>query len=166
MRSLAEHMAGYAAYHRHPHTKLTHFVGVPAIVFALLVLLALARGTFGGAEISFAMLLVAAMLGWYLLLDPVIGLALAVLVAPLLWAAEVVAHQPLTVSLGVFLLCFVGGWIVQLIGHRIEGNRPALLDNLSHALVAPAFLTAELLFALGLKRNLREEVERRSWQRG
>jgi uncharacterized membrane protein YGL010W len=32
-------------------------------------------------------------------------------------------------------------------------------------LVAPAFLTAELLFALGLKRDLREEVERRSWQR-
>ena len=54
------------------------------------------RGTFGGAEISLAMLLVAGMLGWYLLLDPVIGLALAVLVTPLLGAAEVVARQPVT----------------------------------------------------------------------
>jgi uncharacterized membrane protein YGL010W len=35
------------------------------------------------------------------------------------------------------------------------------VDNLFHALIAPAFLTAEILFALGLKRNLREEIERR-----
>lgn len=166
MRPLAEHMAAYAAYHRHPQTKLTHAVGVPAIVFALLVLLALARGALGGVEISLATVVVAAMLGWHLVLDRAVGLALTLLVAPLLWAAELVARQPLPVSLGVFLLFFVGGWIIQLIGHRIEGNRPALLDNLSHVLVAPAFLAAELLFALGLKREFREKVERRSSRRG
>jgi uncharacterized membrane protein YGL010W len=155
-------MASYAAYHRDPRTKLTHFVGVPAIVFAVLVLLALARVTVGGAEISLALVLVAVVLAWYLTLDVGVGLAVAVLVAPLLWAAELAARQPLAVGLGLFLAFFVGGWAIQLLGHRIEGNRPALLDNLSHALVAPAFLAAELLFALGLRRDLREEVERRA----
>jgi len=161
MKPLAEHMASYAAHHRDTRTRLTHFVGVPAIVFAVLVLLALARGTIGGVGVSLAMVLVAVMLGWYLTLDRVVGLTLAVLVLPLLWAAEVVARQPLSVSLGVFLAFFVGGWAVQLLGHHFEGNRPALLDNLFHTLVAPAFLAAELLFALGLRRELREEVERR-----
>ena len=71
------------------------------------------------------------------------------------------ARQPLSVSIGVFLIFFVGGWLVQLVGHHIEGNRPALLDNLFHALVAPAFLVAEILFALGLKRDLHEEIKRR-----
>ena len=98
---------------------------------------------------------------YYLLLDSEIGLALAVLVAPILAMAEIVARQSLAVSIGVVLIFFAGGWVIQLIGHHIEGNRPALLDNLFHALVAPAFLVAELLFALGLRRDLREEIERR-----
>jgi uncharacterized membrane protein YGL010W len=161
VRSFAERMASYAAYHRDPRTRLTHFVGVPAIVLAVLVLLALARVPIGSAEVSLAVVLVAVMLGWYLTLDLAVGLALVVLTAPLLWAAELVARQSLPVGLGVFLALFVGGWVVQLVGHRIEGNRPALLDNLSHTLVAPAFLAAELLFALGLRPGLREEVERR-----
>jgi uncharacterized membrane protein YGL010W len=161
MRPLAEHMASYAAYHRDPRTKLTHFVGVPAIVFAILVLLALVRTAVGGIEVSLAMAFVAVMLGYYLALDLVVGLALATLIAPVLWAAEQIARQSLPISLGVFLIFFVGGWVIQLVGHKFEGNRPALLDNLFHALVAPAFLVAELLFALGLRRELREEVERR-----
>jgi uncharacterized membrane protein YGL010W len=166
MRPLAEHMASYAAYHRDPRTKLTHFVGVPAIVFAVLVVSALARVAIGGLEVSLAVVIVVGVVGWYLALDAGVGLAVAALVAPLLWAAELVARQPLSVSLAVFLAFFVCGWAVQLLGHRIEGNRPALLDNLAHALVAPAFLAAELLFALGLKRGLREEVERRAARAG
>ena len=84
MRPLAEHLAAYAAYHRDPRNRLTHFFGVPAIILAVLVLLALVRGTIGGIEISLAMVFVATMTVYYLLLDHVIGLALAVLVAPLL----------------------------------------------------------------------------------
>jgi uncharacterized membrane protein YGL010W len=161
VKPFAEHMAAYAAYHRDTRTRLTHFVGVPAIVFAMLVLLSLACVTIADVGISLAMVLVVVMIGLYLTLDRVVGLTLAVLILPLLWAAEMAARQSLPVSLGVFLACFVGGWAVQLLGHRFEGNRPALLDNLFHILVAPAFLAAELLFALGFRRELSEEVERR-----
>lgn len=161
MTPLVEQMADYAAHHRQGRTKLTHFVGVPAIVLAVLVLLALARFRVGGVTVSLATLLVAAMVAWYVSRDLAIGVVLAVLVAPLLLLAEWVARQPLPVALGAFVALFVGGWAVQLIGHRIEGNRPAFLDNLAHLVVAPAFLTAELLFALGLRRELREEIERR-----
>ena len=161
MRPLAEYMADYGAQHRDPRTKLTHFFGVPLIVLSLLVLLSLGRLAIGGMEINLAVVFVVAMLAGYLWLDAAIGLTLAVLVVPLLALADALARQPLRVALAGFLVLFVSGWALQLIGHRFEGNRPAFLDNLLHTLVAPAFLTAELLFALGLKRRLREEIERR-----
>jgi uncharacterized membrane protein YGL010W len=83
------------------------------------------------------------------------------LVAPLLALAEGIARQPWPAALGIAAALFAGGWALQLMGHRHEGNRPAFLHNLSHLLYAPALLAAELLFAVGLKQGLREEIEGR-----
>jgi uncharacterized membrane protein YGL010W len=44
------------------------------------------------------------------------------------------------------LFLFVMGWIIQFLGHYIEGNRPALLTSLTQAfLTAPAFSFIEIL---------------------
>jgi uncharacterized membrane protein YGL010W len=56
----------------------------------------------------------------------------------------------------------VGGWVFQLIGHAIEGRRPALMDNFFQVFIAPIFLIAELFFALGLRRELQASVRRQS----
>lgn len=39
---------------------------------------------------------------------------------------------------------FVGGWALQLLGHRIEGNRPAFLDDPVYLLVGPLWVAREL----------------------
>ncbi len=59
----------------------------------------------------------------------------------------------------VFAVLFVGGWALQLWGHVYEGRRPALLSNLFQALIGPMFLVAEMFFALGLRRDLKDRVE-------
>jgi uncharacterized membrane protein YGL010W len=161
MRTLAEHMAFYGCYHRDPRNRATHFIGVPSIIFALLVPLSLARFDLGGVAVTPAMIWAAAMLIYYVRLDAAIGLAMTAIFIALLWAAGAVASLGAARALAIFLIVFVGGWIVQLIGHRFEGNKPALTANLFQTLVSPIFLTAELFFALGLKRRLQEEVERR-----
>jgi uncharacterized membrane protein YGL010W len=38
-----------------------------------------------------------------------------------------------------FAVLFVGGWILQLVGHVFEGRKPALVDNLFQIFVAPIF---------------------------
>ena len=53
-----------------------------------------------------------------------------------------------------FAMLFVGGWILQLVGHVFEGRKPALADNLFQIFVAPIFLAAEVFFALGYKPQL------------
>ncbi len=58
----------------------------------------------------------------------------------------------------IMLSLFVGGWILQLVGHVFEGRKPALTDNLFQIFVAPIFLCAELFFALGYKPKLHADV--------
>lgn len=50
---------------------------------------------------------------------------------------------------------FVGGqlvgWAIQLVGHRIEGNRPVLLQRPSALLMGPLMVLVELGESLGLR---------------
>jgi uncharacterized membrane protein YGL010W len=39
---------------------------------------------------------------------------------------------------------FVGGWALQLIGHRIEGNKPAFAADPFYLLVGPIWVAREL----------------------
>jgi len=158
---LAETMALYAAYHRDPRNRLTHFFGVPIIIFSLFIALSYARFDLFGLPVNGAVLLVAAVGLHYLRLDVPIGTTLVVLMIPLLMlAAWVTTAQPVPVGIAAFLATFIGGWAIQLLGHKFEGNRPALTQNFFQTLVAPLFLTAEAFFALGLRRELRNRVER------
>ena len=161
MKTLAEHMAFYGCYHRDRRNRLTHFFGVPAIIFALLIPLSLGEVALGGIGATPAMIWAAVMALYYMTLDVAIGLAMAVLFVPLLWAAGSIAALGTMPALSLSAVVFIVGWIVQLIGHWFEGNKPALTANLFQTLVSPIFLTAELFFALGFKRGLQEEVERR-----
>ena len=47
----------------------------------------------------------------------------------------------------VYLIMAIG-WILQFIGHYIEGNRPALVDNLSAAFLTAPMFTLDFLFKL------------------
>jgi len=82
---------------------------------------------------------------------------LAVL-ALLIWLAELIAAGGAARGWTWFGCLFVGGWILQLVGHVFEGRRPALVDNVLQIFVAPIFLIAEVFFALGYKPELRKRL--------
>jgi len=148
-------LASYAAVHRDPRNKATHFVGIPVIVFSLLLVLCLWHPQLGGHEVSGALVVtVLAVPGW-MALDLGIGLIMAVLMVMGWYAAEALASALGAGSTwGVFLVLFVGGWILQFLGHHYEGKRPALLDNIFQGFIGPMFLVAETLVVLGQRRDL------------
>ena len=162
MRTLEQQMGFYAAYHQDPRNKASHFVGVPMIIFGLFVALGWARLEVGGVTLTAAMLLAAAVLVWYFLLDVPLALAMLALNALLLYLAHRVSTQPLAVGAAWFLVFFGGGWVIQLIGHLWEGRKPALVDNFFQIFVAPIFLAAEAFFALGYKPALHAAVRKRA----
>jgi uncharacterized membrane protein YGL010W len=162
MQTLEQQMSFYAAYHQDPRNKASHFVGVPMIIFGLFIALGWARLEVGGVTLTAAMLLAAAVLVWYFLLDVPLALALLALNALLLYLADRVATQPLAAGAVWFLVFFGGGWVIQLVGHVWEGRKPALVDNFFQIFVAPIFLAAEAFFALGYKPALHAAVQKRA----
>jgi len=164
VKSLEDQMAFYAAYHQDGRNKLTHFIGVPAIVLGVMVALAWLRMDVGGITVSGAMAITLIVLAYYLVLDLPLGIAMVAVFGALLWAAEVIAALPLKQAVAWFLVLFAGGWVVQLIGHVFEGRKPALADNLFQIFVAPIFLCAEIFFALGYKPKLHAAVQERALQ--
>jgi uncharacterized membrane protein YGL010W len=157
MTSLKQQIESYGAYHRDPRNKMTHFVGVPLVTFALFLFLSWFRFVptpdlpITAATIFFLVVFV-----YYMRLDWSIALCQAPFTLAILWLADRAALLPVKLSVSVFLTTFIAGWIIQLAGHAIEGRRPALADNILQVFNAPLFLTVEVLSLLGLRRDLLE----------
>ncbi|PSS03532.1 hypothetical protein BD289DRAFT_478380 [Coniella lustricola] len=98
--------------------------------------------------------------GFYVLMEPVAGgLLCAICLAMAAVDNYFYAADPKTASLvagGIFAVA----WILQFVGHgKFEGRAPALLDNLTQALLlAPLFVWLEFLFAFGYRRKLQQRV--------
>lgn len=159
MKSLEEQLSVYLRYHRNPKNRLTHFFGVPLIMFSLLVLLGLVRIEIGEVSVTAASVLAVGLLAYYFRLDAVLAVAMTLFTAVLMIAANRVCTLGTPTALSVFGTAFVGGWFLQLVGHAYEGKRPAMMDNAFQVFIAPIFLMAEVFFALGYKRDVAERVE-------
>ncbi len=164
MKTLEDQMAFYAAYHQDARNKATHFIGVPVIMLSLFIPLAWLRIDVGGFTITAAMVLAAVVLIYYFTLDLVLGTAMLVVTAVLVWAGDRIAALGMVQGWIWFAVFFVGGWILQLVGHVFEGRKPALADNFFQIFVAPIFLAAEIFFALGYKPGLHAAVQERAKQ--
>src|SRR5467141_1110765 len=151
-------MAVYAAYHRNRWNRFTHFIGVPAIIFAILIPM---NWVSFGEGVTLAHVFMGAVLAYYFLLDVPLALATAVATGALFLAAKAAAATGVASGWIWFGVFFVGGWTCQLVGHLFEGRKPALADNLFQIFVAPIFLVAEVFFALGLKHEVRKKIEER-----
>src|ERR1700712_5244848 len=136
----------YAAVHRDARNKATHFIGIPLIVFSVLLAATQCQFDVAGHHTSAAAVLaIVAVLGW-MVLDLGVGLAMAVIMLVMWFAAEALAGAlgPSAVWTG-FVALFVFGWALQFLGHHFEGKRPALVDNLFQAFIGPMFLVAEIM---------------------
>ena len=150
MRTATELLAQYAAYHRDRRNIVSHFVGVPMIVFSIGVLLARPALPAGNLILTPAWILFALAAVWYVTRgDAVLGIVASVAVAALLW-------------LGWGFGFFAVGWLIQFIGHWYEGRKPAFVDDVIGLVVAPMFIVAEAMFMLGWNKPLLSEIERRA----
>ena len=164
MKILVEHLANYAAYHRDRRNIASHFIGIPAIVLAIAVLLSrpgLAVGTFW---LSPAVLLAVAATVFYLRLSRPLGVLMGVLLSLCVWLGQVLAQGATPLCLGTGIGLFVIGWIIQFIGHYYEGRKPAFIDDLSGLIIGPLFVVVELGFLLGMLGSLQAAIEARMAQ--
>ena len=147
MKTLIDHLAQYADYHRDPRNIHTHFVGVPMIMFAVVILLSRPTWMVGAVPVSPALLAALAASAFYFRLDMRFGLAMAALLAAMLVGGQWVAAQ----TLAVWLATGIGLFAVVILLSRPTWMAGAL--PLSPALVA-ALAASVFYFRLDMRFGL------------
>lgn len=141
MRRIDELFARYGESHRHRLNKAIHWVCVPLIMWSGLAAL------WAWTPVAAVTLAILA-LAFYVFLSPPLALGMlgvtAVMLAPM---ASLAPRALLAVAIAVF----VGAWIGQFIGHRIEGRKPSFLEDLVFLLVGPAWLLADVYRRLNVR---------------
>jgi uncharacterized membrane protein YGL010W len=159
MKTALEQLTTYAVYHRDRRNIATHLVGVPMIVQSIVILLARPAVDISGIAITPAMIALAAAGIYYLMLDLRLGLMLTAIIGVMAWAGGLVAAQPTATWLGAGVGLFVVGWIIQFVGHYYEGKKPAFADDIIGLLIGPLFVLTEVVYACGLRQELKHAVE-------
>ena len=161
-RPAFELLAQYAEYHRDRRNIVTHFFGVPMIVFAVGVLLAGIGIPVGGGALTAAWLVFALMALWYLTRGELaLGIAVTLGVGGLIALAHPLAQGSTAQWLAWGVGFFVVGWVIQFVGHYYEGRKPAFADDLVGLLVGPMFVVLELLALAGMFKPLIARIEGR-----
>jgi uncharacterized membrane protein YGL010W len=149
-------LAIYADHHRDPRNITAHHVGIPAIFLAVLLPLSLWHFPVGVWQPSLAAaLLVPAVIGW-IALDAGVGIAMLVMIVPLLVTAELVAgFGGALVAWPLSAMLLAIGLALLAIGHAVfERRRPALAGNAFQIFIGPMFMIAKVLVALGWRPDL------------
>jgi uncharacterized membrane protein YGL010W len=132
---MRERLAEYGGFHRSSANEWCHFLGIPSIVAGAGTLLSrVPIAQVAGYGLTLAELVAAGVIAFYVVSARWLGVITGLLLALLVALGRAV---PTLAGLGLF----VGGWIVQFIGHAaFEKRSPAFLQNLLHLLVGPAWL--------------------------
>ena len=140
MRSLAQWLVDYGESHQHPINQKIHQVAVPGIFLSVVGLVwSIPSINLLGTTVNWVW--VAAMPIWvfYFRLSlsvflMMLGFTLACI--SLIWSLDLM-------QLPVFLISLTGFaslWLLQFIGHKIEGKRPSFLDDLVYLLIGPIWV--------------------------
>lgn len=150
-------MKNYHHYHNKSWTIYSHFLGIPLVTFSVLLFFSWFQLSLSHwMTINLAWLGIIILSIFYIRLDRAIGIVttLAMILLGILvnYCSPI---GPTFKSFMLFIVTFILGWAFQLIGHAIEGRKPALLDNfVASVFIAPLFIIAEIFFRCGFKKEL------------
>ena len=158
MTKLEQLLSQYAAYHLDHKNILTHFVGIPLIVFAIVCLTARAGVMLSGIELTLALVILIASGMYYLSLDRIFGLIMLVIYAIAYPFAYKIAQLDTSLWLSLSVGIFVVGWTFQFVGHFYEKKKPAFMDDIMGLAIGPLFVLAEIVFMLGFRKDLERRM--------
>jgi uncharacterized membrane protein YGL010W len=159
MREIDFLLDKYGESHQNKINKALHWICIPLIVFSLMGLLSAIPSGFISAWLpatyqpyfNWATVFFLITIVFYLRHSMAISLGMILFSAACIvgnvWLSENV-DMPLWKT---SLIIFVGAWIAQFIGHKIEGKKPSFLDDLKFLMVGPAWLLHFIYKKIGLK---------------
>ena len=140
MSVLTRLLESYEKNHQNPINEAIHIIAIPLIMFSIL-------GMTAAFDIFLEYILVGIVIFYYLKLSKIA--ALLMLVWLLINLGLVVLLKPYIIEISILLFAF--GWILQFLGHFIEGKRPSFFEDLRYFLIGPLFVAQKVISKFGIK---------------
>lgn len=140
MRSIEKLLLQYGESHQNKTNIMIHAIAVPSIYFVTLGLLwSLPIPEFiAQFSVTWAHIAAIPVLYYYFSLSGPIGAAMTLLTIACFGGVKLLLL--LNISVWQFcLLLFVIMWVLQFVGHKIEGKKPSFFEDLRFLLVGPAW---------------------------
>ncbi|MFY0575213.1 DUF962 domain-containing protein [Cystobacter fuscus] len=130
MKTLVDHLAQYAAYHRDRRNIATHFVGIPMILLGVATLLSRSGFEVLGVVVSPAMVFSLASALFYWRLDGRYGLVMTLVLGGSLWFGQVLATQAMATGWARRWACSSSGGSSSSSGTTTRGaSRPSSMTS-------------------------------------
>ena len=139
MSVLTRLLESYEKNHQNPINEAIHMIAIPLIMFSIL-------GMTAAFDIFLEYILVGIVIFYYLKLSKIA--ALLMLVWLLINLGLVVLLKPYIIEISILLFAF--GWILQFLGHFIEGKRPSFFEDLRYFLIGPLFVVQKAISKFGI----------------
>lgn len=146
MRTIDKLLMQYGESHQNKTNVVIHAIAVPSIYLVTLGLTwCLPVPSFlSQFDVTWAHVLAIPVLYYYFLLSGPVGAAMTLLTIACFGVINLLVNAGITVW--VFCLAlFVVMWVLQFIGHKIEGKKPSFLDDLRFLLIGPVWWWAHWL---------------------
>jgi uncharacterized membrane protein YGL010W len=140
MRQIEKLLEHYGESHQNKTNVLIHGIAVPSIFFVSVGLIYCipVPDFIAVYDITFAHILTIPMLMYYFKLSGPIGAAMTLLSLAVFGGINLLEASGISV-LWFSVVLFVAMWILQFIGHKIEGKKPSFFEDLRFLLVGPAW---------------------------
>tara|TARA_B100001287_G_scaffold92246_1_gene77340 strand:- start:116 stop:592 length:477 start_codon:yes stop_codon:yes gene_type:complete len=157
MNNIQQWLDAYGESHQNKTNKMIHWICVPLIMFSLLGILSLVKFTIPFFSsyycINIAHILILFSIIFYFRLS--IPITIGMIVYSILNLYIINQFELLYTSkstlLIIYISIFVGAWIGQFIGHKIEGQKPSFFEDLQFLLIGPAWLLSFIYNKVGIK---------------
>jgi len=160
MRTINDWLNEYGESHQNKTNKLIHWICVPLIFWSIITLLSLIPNNileFSNNQIinefsHWGTIIILLGLLFYL------RLSFKIFIGMLLFSFAVLidiylGHTLLgsTIMLYLSIAIFIIAWVIQFIGHEIEGKKPSFLKDIQFLLIGPAWLLSFIYKKIGIK---------------
>ncbi|MES2412400.1 MAG: Mpo1-like protein [Pseudomonadota bacterium] len=140
LRRVDQLLAHYEESHRHPGNEVIHFIAIPLIMLSLV-------GMLFALHPLVAYAFVAASMVYYARLSVVFLVTMALVSVLAIALVFAMGSRVLPISIAIF----VGAWILQFIGHKMEGRKPSFFEDIQYLWVGPLFVLSKLFIKLGVR---------------
>ncbi|EGR2698090.1 DUF962 domain-containing protein [Vibrio parahaemolyticus] len=140
MRALSDWLEAYGESHQNPINQKIHKIAVPGIYLSVVGLIwSIPQLSILGFQLNWVWFAVIPVWVFYFRLSlsvfmMMLGYTLACI--GLIWSLEILDLPVLHIS----MLLFGALWILQFIGHKIEGKKPSFFEDLQFLLISPIWV--------------------------